>query len=80
MELFFRAAYQNRLLRRGYHEINIRSLGARIGRSSKTQDWNPAQEVPIRDSSMRRTVRAYPMKTEHFCSQVVPTFLDRFRS
>ena len=25
-------------------------------------------------------VRAYPMKTEHFCSQVVPTFLDRFRS
>ena len=26
------------------------------------------------------SVRAYPMNTENFCSQVVPTFLDRFRS
>ena len=25
-------------------------------------------------------VQACPMKTEHFSSQVVPTFLDRFRS
>ena len=25
-------------------------------------------------------VWAYPMKTEHFCSQVVPTNLDMFRS
>ena len=32
------------------------------------------------DKIKKQCVRAYPMKTEHFCSQVVPTNLDLFRS
>ena len=37
-------------------------------------------QMAVKKSLRKILLRAYPMKTEHFCSQVVPTNLDLFRS